>query len=208
MSKRILFWLLLSAVSPAFAAPANILVMGDSLSAAHGLEADQGWASLLQQRLVAQGYDYTVVNASISGETTAGGLTRLPLALEQHQPAIVILELGANDGLQGLPIKLMQQNLGRMIALSSKGGAKVLLIGILLPPNYGPQYTQAFSAVYPALASHYRLPLVPFLLEGVAQDRKLMQADGLHPKAVAEPRVLDNVWSKLAPMLKKPAHQP
>ncbi|HET7395244.1 MAG TPA: arylesterase [Gammaproteobacteria bacterium] len=208
MLKRILFWLLLSAASPAFAAPANILVMGDSLSAAHGLEAGQGWASLLQQRLAAQGYDYTVINASISGETTAGGLTRLPQALGQHKPAIVILELGANDGLRGLPLKLMQQNLGRMITLSSKAGAKVLLVGMLLPPNYGPQYTQAFSAVYPALASHYRLPLVPFLLDGVAQDRKLMQADGLHPKAVAEPRVLDNVWAKLAPMLAKPASKP
>jgi acyl-CoA thioesterase I len=208
MLKRILFWLLLGITCPAFAAPANILVMGDSLSAAYGLDASQGWVSLLQQRLTTRGYDYTVVNASISGETTAGGLTRLPRALGQHKPAIVILELGANDGLRGLPIKLMQQNLGRMIALSSKAGAKVLLVGILLPPNYGPQYTRAFSAVYPALAGRYRLSLVPFLLEGVAQDRRLMQADGLHPKAVAESRVLDNVWSKLAPMLKEPIHKP
>ncbi|MGH8373190.1 MAG: arylesterase [Gammaproteobacteria bacterium] len=205
MLKRILFWLLLCATSPAFAAPAGILVMGDSLSAAYGLEADQGWVSLLNQRLKARGYDYTVINASISGETTAGGLTRLPQALGQHRPAVVILELGANDGLRGLPTGLMQQNLGRMITLSSKAGAKVLLVGILLPPNYGPQYTQAFSAVYPALAGRYRVPLVPFLLNGVAQDRSKMQADGLHPKAEAEPRVLENVWSKLVPLLDKPA---
>lgn len=182
--------------------------MGDSLSAAYGLESSQGWVRLLQQRLTADGYDYTVVNASISGETTAGGLTRLPQALRQHKPAIVILELGANDGLRGLPVKLMQQNLGQMIALSSHAGAKVLLVGILLPPNYGPQYTRAFSAVYPALARHYRVPLVPFLLAGVAQDRDRMQADGLHPKAIAEPRVLENVWSKLEPLLAKPASKP
>ncbi|MGH8401482.1 MAG: arylesterase [Gammaproteobacteria bacterium] len=205
MFRHILFWLLLGVTSQAFAAPASILVMGDSLSAAYGLAADQGWVSLLDQRLAARGYDYTVINASISGETTAGGLTRLPQALGQHKPAIVILELGANDGLRGLPIKLMQQNLGRMLALSSRAGAKVLLVGILLPPNYGPQYTQAFSAVYPTLSSHYGVPLVPFLLDGVAQDRDRMQADGLHPKAVAEPQVLDNVWQKLEPMLKKTA---
>lgn len=205
--KRILFCLLLCAAPPVFAAPATILVMGDSLSAAYGLETSQGWVALLQQRLTARGYDYTVINASISGETTAGGLTRLPQALRQHKPAIVILELGANDGLRGLPVKLMQQNLGRMITLSSRAGARVLLVGILLPPNYGPQYTQAFSAAYPALARHYGVPLVPFLLKGVAQDRSLMQADGLHPKAGSESRVLENVWNKLAPMLDKSRHQ-
>lgn len=206
--KRILFCLLLCAAPPVFAAPATILVMGDSLSAAYGLETSQGWVALLQQRLAARGYDYTVINASISGETTAGGLTRLPQTLRQHKPAIVILELGANDGLRGLPVKLMQQNLGRMITLSRQAGARVLLVGILLPPNYGPEYTRAFSAAYPALARHYRVPLVPFLLEGVAQDRSLMQADGLHPKAGSEPRVLENVWSKLAPMLDKPQRKP
>jgi acyl-CoA thioesterase I len=201
--KRILFCLLLCAAPPVFAAPHTILVMGDSLSAAYRLEASQGWVALLQQRLSAQGYDYTVINASISGETTAGGLTRLPRTLRQHKPAIVILELGANDGLRGLPVTLMQQNLGRMIMLSRRAGARVLLVGILLPPNYGPQYTQAFSAVYPVLAGRYDVRLVPFLLEGVAQDRSQMQADGLHPKADSEPRVLENVWNKLAPMLDK-----
>lgn len=204
--KHILFWLLLCVAVPATAQPATILVMGDSLSAAYGLASDQGWVALLQQRLAARGYDYTVINASISGETTAGGLTRLPQALGQHKPAIVILELGANDGLRGLPVTLMKQNLGRMISLSRDSGARVLLVGILLPPNYGPQYTHEFSAVYPALAKRYRVPLVPFLLEGVAQDRDKLQADGLHPKAVAEPRVLDNVWNKLAPLLAEPDH--
>lgn len=202
--KHILFWLLLCVALPATAAPATILVMGDSLSAAYGLSADQGWVALLRRRLAARGYDYTVVNASISGETTAGGVTRLPQALRQHKPAIVILELGANDGLRGLPITLMKQNLGRMISLSRDSGARVLLVGILLPPNYGPRYTQEFSAVYPALARTYRIPLVPFLLEGVAQDRNKLQADGLHPRAVAEPRVLDNVWKRLVPMLASP----
>lgn len=180
-----------------------MLVMGDSLSAAHGLETRQGWVALLQQRLAARGYDYTVVNASVSGETTAGGLTRLPRALGQHKPAIVILELGANDGLRGLPVKLMRQNLGHMIVLSRRAGAEVLLLGILLPPNYGPDYTQTFSATYPALARQYHLPLVPFLLQGVAEHPALMQDDGLHPTAAGEPIVLDNVWRKLVPMLRK-----
>ncbi|HET7921471.1 MAG TPA: arylesterase [Gammaproteobacteria bacterium] len=202
--KTILLWVLLCVTPAALAAPARILVMGDSLSAAHGLATDQGWVALLQARLRAQGYDYTVVNASISGETTAGGLTRLPHALGQHTPAIVILELGANDGLRGLPVALMQQNLGRMIALSSRAGASVLLLGILLPPNYGPAYTRAFAAVYPALARQYRIPLLPFLLEGVAEHPELMQADGLHPTATGEPVVLDNVWGKLKPLLHKP----
>lgn len=179
--------------------------MGDSLSAAHGLEVSQGWVALLQARLKARGYDYTVVNASISGETSAGGLTRLPHTLRQLKPAIVILELGANDGLRGLPVKLMQKNLGRMIVLSRQAGAKVLLVGILMPPNYGMAYTREFAQVYPALARQYRVPLVPFLLAGVAQDRSLMQADGLHPKAEGEPRVLRNVWTRLQPLLEKPA---
>jgi len=190
--------------SSAGAAP-GILVWGDSLSAAYGLEPSQGWVSLLDQRLKARGYDYTVVNGSVSGETTAGGLTRLPDALGQHKPDIVVVELGANDGLRGTPIPVMQDNLGRMIALSRKAGAKVLLVGIMLPPNYGPRYTDGFVAVYKALARWYRVPLVPFLLDGVAQDPELMQSDGLHPVATAEMRVLDNVWPHLQPLLKKPA---
>lgn len=177
--------------------------MGDSLSAAYGIETEQGWVALLARRLEAEGYTYRVVNASVSGDTTAQGLTRLPLALTQHHPAIVILELGANDGLRGLSLAAMRENLARMITLSKKAGAEVLLVGIYLPPNYGPEYTQKFVMVYPRLAREYRLPLVPFLLAGVAEHRDWMQSDGLHPIAAAEPRVLDNVWVELKPLLRR-----
>lgn len=182
--------------------PPVILVMGDSLSAAHGIETSQGWVHLLAMRLKTRGYHYRVVNASVSGDTSAQGLTRLPVELSRHHPVIVILELGANDGLRGLSVSAMQTNLVSMIKLSKQAGAKILLLGILLPPNYGPEYTQSFADVYPRLAKEYHLPLVPFLLEGVAQHRNLLQADGMHPLAPAEPRVLDNVWAKLAPLLK------
>jgi acyl-CoA thioesterase-1 len=175
--------------------------MGDSLSAAYGIETARGWVDLLAQRLKADGYDYQVVNASVSGDTTAQGLTRLPLELAQHHPGIVILELGANDGLRGLSLDAMRVNLARMIVLAERAGAKTLLVGIYLPPNYGSGYTQQFAAVYPQLAREYHLPLVPFLLAGVAEHRALMQADGLHPLASAEPRVLDNVWPYLEPLL-------
>ncbi len=176
--------------------------MGDSLSAAYGIETPQGWVALLSVRLKTRGYHYAVVNASVSGDTSAQGLTRMPVELSRHRPAIVILELGANDGLRGLSISAMQANLANMIKLSRQAGAKILLLGILLPPNYGPEYTQSFAAVYPRLAKEYHVPLVPFLLDGVAQHRDWLQADGMHPLAAAEPRVLDNVWAKLAPLLK------
>lgn len=189
---------------PAFAAPPHILVVGDSLSAGYGIETAQGWVTLLKTRLAEQGYDYAVVNASISGDTTYGGLARLPSELVRYKPAIVILELGANDGLRGLSIRKMRDNLGKMVRVSRQSGASVLLIGILLPPNYGPQYTKAFAAVYPAVAREYQVSLLPFLLEGIAQHRELMQADGLHPLAVAEPQVLDNIWRYLKPLLKTP----
>ena len=192
------------AVAGSSAASPAILVWGDSLSAAYGLEPSQGWVPLLDRRLRAQGYDYTVVNGSVSGETTAGGLTRLPDALGQHKPAIVIIELGANDGLRGTPVKVMQDNLGRMITLSRKAGAEVLLLGILMPPNYGAEYTRQFSQAYRDLSRRYGVPLLPFLLKGVAEHRELMQADGMHPIAAAEPAVLDNLWPRLKPLLKKP----
>ncbi|HEV2110948.1 MAG TPA: arylesterase [Gammaproteobacteria bacterium] len=207
MFKRFLLLLLLAwgfAVAGSAAAAPAILVWGDSLSAAYGLEPSQGWVQLLDRRLRAQGYDYTVVNGSVSGETTAGGLTRLPAALAEHKPAIVIIELGANDGLRGTPVRVMQDNLSRMIALSRKAGSKVLLLGILMPPNYGAEYTRAFSQAYKDLARRYGVPLLPFLLKGVAEHRELMQADGMHPIAEAEPQVLDNVWPGLKPLLKKP----
>lgn len=191
------------AAQSATAAPV-ILAWGDSLCAAYGLAPSQGWVTLLQTRLQAQGYDYTVVNGCVSGETTAGGLSRLPAALGRHAPAIVLLELGSNDGLRGTPLKVMQENLGRMIRLSRKAGSKVVLLGMLMPPNYGPQYTQGFQDVYEDLARQYNLSLLPFLLRDVAEHRDLMQADGMHPIAKAEAQVLDNVWPKLQPLLKKP----
>lgn len=183
----------------------TILVFGDSLSAAYGLASAEGWAALLQRRLREQGYGYRIVNASISGETTSGGLQRLPRALQLHRPAIVLIELGANDGLRGLPITLIRGNLEQMIRLSKQAGARVLLLGIRLPPNYGPRYDEEFAALYPALARQFRLPLVPFLLEHVALQPNLMQSDGLHPDAAGEPIVLENVWTALKPMLEKRA---
>lgn len=180
-----------------------ILVFGDSLSAGYGLPADQGWVALLQRRMQAQGYGYRIVNASISGETTSGGLQRLPRALGLNRPAIVILELGANDGLRGLPLGLIRDNLGRMIRLAESSGARVLLLGIRLPPNYGPRYNDQFAALYDALARQFHVPLVPFLLERVALQPTLMQEDGLHPNAAGEPVVLENVWSALRPMLSR-----
>ena len=185
------------------AAPApSILVVGDSLSAGYGIELRDGWVALLQQRLTRQGYPYTVVNASISGDTTAGGRARLADALKRHHPQIVILELGANDGLRGLPLRETRANLEAMIKAAQSAGARVLLVGIQLPPNYGPDYTGKFRAIYQELAQRYSLSLVPFLLEGVALTPKLMQPDGLHPRAAAQPRLLDNVWPYLEQLLK------
>ncbi|MGH8219207.1 MAG: arylesterase [Steroidobacteraceae bacterium] len=179
----------------------TILVFGDSLSAAYGLASAEGWAALLQRRLREQGYGYRIVNASISGETTSGGLQRLPRALALQRPAIVLLELGANDGLRGLPLSLIRGNLEQMIRLSEESGARVLLLGIELPPNYGARYADEFRGLYPELAKQFRLPLVPFLLDHVALQPGLMQSDGLHPDAAGEPIVLENVWSELKPML-------
>jgi acyl-CoA thioesterase I len=204
--KRVLLVWLLCVCTPVLAKPVSspvILVVGDSLSAAYGIETSQGWVVLLQARLDTGSYRYRVVNASISGDTSAQGLTRLPVELARHKPAIVILELGANDGLRGLSVTAMHDNLAKMISLSKQAGAKVLLLGILLPPNFGPEYTESFAAVYPRLAKDYHVPLVPFLLQGVAEHRELLQADGMHPLAPAEQQVLDNVWAKLVSLLKK-----
>ena len=180
---------------------AVILIIGDSLSAGYGLEPGKGWVTLLQQRLDARHLFYRVVNASISGDTTANGLNRLPAALHTHLPSLVLIELGANDGLRGLPLATMSQNLSTMISLSQSQSAKVLLIGMRIPPNYGKRYTDAFFTLYASLASQYQLSLVPFLLEGVGARPALMQADGLHPNEMAQPTLLDNVWEKLLPML-------
>ena len=181
----------------------TILVFGDSLSAAYGIRPEQGWVALLTQRLQAQGYGYRIVNASVSGETTSGGVERLPRALKIHQPEMLILELGANDGLRGLPLEETRENLARMAREAQAAGARVLLLGIRIPPNYGPRYTESFARIFPELANQYHLPLVPFLLEKVALDPARMQADGLHPNALGEPPVLDTVWPILKPLLKK-----
>jgi acyl-CoA thioesterase I len=181
----------------------TILVFGDSLSAAYNLRADQGWVALLQKRLQTQGYGYDTVNASISGETTSGGLQRLPRALTLHRPTIVILELGANDGLRGLPLGITRANLAQMIELGEREGAKVLLIGIRLPPNYGARYGNEFAMLFGELAGQFHLPLVPFLLQKVALNPDLMQSDGLHPNAEGEAPVLETVWPYLAPLLRK-----
>jgi acyl-CoA thioesterase-1 len=179
----------------------TILVFGDSISAAYGLRLEEGWVSLLQRKLAAQGYEYRVVNASVSGETTGGGRARLARALQLHHPAIVILELGGNDGLRGLPAGEIRSNLQAMIALAQAAGTRVLLIGMRMPINYGPLYTQQFHAVFVDLARQHRLAFVPFLLEGVALDPALMQPDGIHPNAPAQTRLLDTLWPALKPLL-------
>ena len=181
----------------------TVLVFGDSLSAAYGLDSGQGWVALLQKRLQTQGYGYRMVNASISGETSSGGMQRLPRALALEKPSVIVLELGANDGLRGLPLSLVKSNLERMIQLAQASGAQVLLLGIRLPPNYGPRYGSGFEQIYQELAREFHLPLVPFLLAGVALDPALMQSDGLHPNAAGEPHVLDTVWPYLQPLLRK-----
>jgi len=182
----------------------TILVFGDSLSAAYGIAAKRGWVALLAERLQREQLDYNVVNASISGETTAGGVSRLPGALARHQPAVVILELGANDGMRGLPVPEMTKNLAAMIRMSQKAGAKVLLVGMRVPPNYGPEYTQDFAAAFAAAARARKTALAPFLLEGVAEDLRLFQPDRIHPTESAQPLLLQNVWKELRPLLKSP----
>jgi len=183
-----------------------IVVLGDSLSAGYGIDQSLGWVNLLSKQLKENKYPYRVVNASISGETSAGGLSRLPPLLKQ-KPGIVIIELGANDGLRGLSLLSLKKNLEKMITLSRSTGAKVLLIGMELPPNYGPEYIRAFQDIYPVLANKYHLKRVPFLLEGVASRRELMQADNLHPTADAQPILLKNIWSQLETLLNKSTTQ-
>ncbi|MDQ2639147.1 MAG: arylesterase [Pseudomonadota bacterium] len=204
-SIRILLLVMLSVGVAAAAAPRErtLLVFGDSLSAAYGLRADEGWVAQLQKRLAQQGYGYRVVNASVSGETTAGGRARLARAIEAHQPQLVVLELGANDGLRGLPVKDARANLTAMIGSIKQAKADVLLAGIVLPPNYGTRYANDFAAMFPALSKDHGVPLVPFLLDGIALDTRYMQADGLHPNAAGQPLVLENVWKHLKPLLER-----
>ena len=187
----IAFWLALPVKA------ADIMVLGDSLSAGYGLTPGEGWVELMEQRLESSGL--TLLNASVSGETTAGGLARLPDLLELHEPKWVLLELGANDGLRGTPLNIIQTNLEALASKITESGAKLIVIGIQLPPNYGPRYTRAFINLFPQLAETFDAPLVPFLLEGVATDWDLMQSDGLHPKAVAQPIILETVMSVVGP---------
>jgi acyl-CoA thioesterase-1 len=183
-------------------ADAPLLVLGDSLSSAHRIAPEAGWVHLLEQRLNAGGDRRPVVNASISGETTAGGLARLPKLLADNKPALVVVELGANDGLRGLPLAEIQANLEKVLEAIRTAGARSVLLGIELPINYGPQYRDGLRQMYRDLSGKFNAPLLPFLLDGVALDPKLMQDDGLHPKAEGEPRVLANVWTVLEPALK------
>jgi acyl-CoA thioesterase-1 len=187
-----------------FAAQAagSILVFGDSISAGYGLAQGQSWPSLLEKRLREQRLDYSVVNASISGDTTAGGRSRIGAALEQARPAVVIIALGGNDGLRGLPVAAMRDNLKAMIVAARARKARVVLVGMKLPPNYGIDYTRAFEQSYAELARTHKASLVPFLLEGVAEKREFFQPDGIHPVAEAQPIILDNVWKVLKPQLK------
>jgi acyl-CoA thioesterase-1 len=195
---------LLLAYGSAKAEAPVILVFGDSISAGYGLaRVEQGWVELLRTRLKSEGYGYQVVNASVSGETTAGGLARLPRALELHHPKIVILELGGNDGLRALPVPQMRSNFQQMISLSTAAGAKVLVLGMRIPPNYGPQYTAQFEAVYGDLARADKLPLVPFFMDHIALQPNLMQSDDIHPNADGQPVLLDNMWPVLQPLLRK-----
>jgi acyl-CoA thioesterase-1 len=213
-----LVWLaaLLACLAPvAIAAPAAdagdnapvLLVVGDSLSAEYGLPRGTGWVQMLADRLRSNGSDYRVVNASISGETTSGGRSRLPALLKQHRPRVVVLELGANDGLRGLPLNVMKDNLSAMIRQAQAAGSKVLLVGIRVPPNYGRDYTERFFSTFAALAREHKVPLVPFLLEGFADTLELFQADRIHPTAEAQARMLENVWPTLRPLLAERARR-
>ncbi|HSX65431.1 MAG TPA: arylesterase [Pseudoxanthomonas sp.] len=192
-----------SASSTAASAPARtVLVMGDSLSAAYGLSTAQGWVALTAERVTQAKPGWRVVNASISGETTAGGASRIAAELQRHRPAVVVIELGANDGLRGLSLKQTRDNLDKMIQAAQAAKARVLLIGMRIPPNYGPDYTRGFEDNYTALAKQHQVALLPFLLEPIALDRNAFQADNLHPVANAQPKLRDHVWKALEPLLK------
>jgi acyl-CoA thioesterase-1 len=193
---------LLAASASAYSAPKTVLVLGDSLSAEYGLSSGSGWVALLERKLKQERIAGNIVNASISGETTSGGRARLPALLKQHKPAVVVIELGANDGLRGLPVASAEDNLRAMVAMSKKQDADVLLVGMRMPPNYGRAYTERFFTMYQKLSTQYKAPLVPFMLEGVADQPKLFQADRLHPSAEAHPIILANIWPKFKPLVK------
>jgi len=194
-------------VNPAGAenvAPRTVVVLGDSLSAGYGIPLKEGWVNLLAQRIATEGYGYQVINASVSGETTQGGLARLPRVLQIHKPAIVIIELGGNDGLRGLPLATSRENLRKTIELARAAQARVVLLGMLIPPNYGQRYAQEFRDMFSTLASSHSIALVPFLLDKVALNPRLMQDDGIHANAKGQPQMLENVWPTLKPLLVAP----
>lgn len=195
--------LLVTASANAYSAPKTVLVLGDSLSAEYGIVRGSGWVALLEQKLKAQKIDAVIVNASISGETTSGGRARLPKLIELHHPALVAIELGANDGLRGLPLTAAEANLNNMIDLSKQAKAKVLLIGNRLPPNYG-SYAEQFYGLYGKVSKQTKVPLVPFMLDGVADKPELFQPDRMHPLATAHPTILANIWPQLSSMIKNP----
>lgn len=199
-----------AAVAPAHAqtaaaaqgsSPRTVLVVGDSLSAEYGIKRGTGWVPLLSARISEQYPKFQVVNASISGDTTSGGVARLPALLRQHSPAVVVLELGANDALRGLPLTMTEQNLRAMTQAARKADAEVLIVGMQIPPNYGRDYTQRFAQLFPTVAKDENAQLVPFLMEGIATNRAMFQADGIHPNEDAQPQLLDNVWPTLRPLL-------
>ena len=196
---------MLALAGPAAAAARTVLVFGDSLSAAYGIAPQQGWVHLLGERIARDRLQWKVVNASVSGETTSGGLRRLPEDLKRHQPSTVVIELGANDALRGQPIAAIRANLEQMIRLARQARAEPVLVGIMIPPNYGIDYAREFQELYAALAKKHNIAHVPFLLAGVAEKRDFFQADQLHPTAAAQPLILDNVWPTLEPLLRKRA---
>ncbi|WDZ98255.1 arylesterase [Herbaspirillum sp. WKF16] len=189
------------AATSAYSAPKTLLVLGDSLSAEYGLERGRGWTQLLQQRLKENKVDAVVMNSSISGDTTIGGKNRLPALLEKNKPDVVVIELGSNDALRGLQLKTTQDNLQAMIDAARRNKAKVLLVGMQIPPNYGPDYTRRFSDMFQALAKQNKAPLVPFFMDGIAANMELFQADRIHPNEQAQPMLLDNVWPHLKPLV-------
>ena len=206
---RLLCVLFATLAATAFAAAAPVvLVLGDSISAGYGLPANTGWTTLLQQRLVAEHYPHRVVNASITGDTTAGGRARLDALLTKHRPAVTVIELGGNDGLRGGSLDALQANLAAMTAAAQRSGSRVLIVGLRLPPNYGPAYVRRFETVYADVARERKAALVPFLFEGFAEDNAMFQPDRIHPVIAAQARLLDNVWRELKPLLGAPAKSP
>jgi acyl-CoA thioesterase-1 len=191
-----------AASASAYSAPKTVLVLGDSLSAEYGLARGSGWVALLEQKLKAEKIDARIVNASISGETTSGGRARLPALLNQHHPNLVVIELGANDGLRGLPVASAEDNLRSMVSLAKDKHAKVLLVGMRMPPNYGRAYTERFAGMYQEVATQLKAPLVPFMLEGVALDPAMFQSDRMHPLATAHPIILANIWPQFSALIK------